>query len=403
MRTCAHSIFWFLDPDLGLIPNWPFIVGVVLIAGFASMQRRVPSITENQSWVASTRPWAIYVVAYLAINLLAQSSTENLNSGATPGLARYAVWYIPLFFPPLLLTASWACVSFQSLLAGRAGSASPAARNKHWENVTLLSAIGALACGAAWYTLEFDRPSLTEAGAYAPSWSSQLIQRWLPTAYDPPAEVFMERYGGVGENPVLNDARAIVGPDCRKILLRGPEHQRVFGGAGCVFSATKLKEVLRLDPLLSQGPFPRYVHLSSAQMLAARPVIAWNEWQHVGLGNPDQVVLGPGWGENENWGIWSSGPQASIVIPCGNSQMDVTHGFDIELALRPFLAPGHSSVSARVYDPRRSAGRRIVQPARCFRKNGHSSRGLRILSRSGSQNRHCDHGAGKSGGPRTFR
>jgi len=45
---------------------------------------------------------AVFVVSYLAISLFAQSSTQNLNSAATPGLSRYGLWYIALFFPLFL-------------------------------------------------------------------------------------------------------------------------------------------------------------------------------------------------------------------------------------------------------------------------------------------------------------
>lgn len=88
------SIFyiWLLDPDIGLLPNWP----LGLVALMLSVLIRLYS--KHKKFNASNY-YLFFVLIYLFVGLYASSSTTNLNSGATPGIARYALWYIPLFFP----------------------------------------------------------------------------------------------------------------------------------------------------------------------------------------------------------------------------------------------------------------------------------------------------------------
>ncbi|WP_217619259.1 hypothetical protein, partial [Achromobacter sp. GbtcB20] len=77
---------WIVDPDLGLLPNWPLGL-LVLLAALVAYLRKPVSLAGPGTWRVTA-----FVLACCAINFFAHSSTTNLNSGATPGLARYALW-----------------------------------------------------------------------------------------------------------------------------------------------------------------------------------------------------------------------------------------------------------------------------------------------------------------------
>lgn len=337
---------WFIDPDLGLLPNWPLVVVGVLVAvairaiGIRSLKKRATG-----AGVASPVAWGIYVGIYLVINLLAQSSTQNLNSGASPGPSRYGLWYIPLFFPVILELCSFLLRPLSPAEWSR--SRFDVLSNRYpprW-----LPAIGLclLAAGGSWYSYVFYRPSLPEIGAYEASWSSEYLQRHVPYLYDPPAEVFRGRYGNIGADPRLNDARAIIGPDCKKLLVQGAEKTLVFGGSGCVYSASKLMSVLRGSATANDGPFPKYVHLSDGEAAKARYSVVWNKWQNVGSSS-DRSILAAGWGGIEAWGAWSSRRYATLNVPCDTRQPP-TSSLRIDLALRPFLAPLHPKVDTEFF------------------------------------------------------
>ena len=96
-----YLFIWLVDPDVGLLPNWPFGVFIIITILVITLKR-----TNISNVLYLDINWWIFLVGYLLISLFAQSSTENLNSGATPGSSRYALWYISLFFPFLLIILS---------------------------------------------------------------------------------------------------------------------------------------------------------------------------------------------------------------------------------------------------------------------------------------------------------
>ncbi len=211
----AIAPIWFFDPDVGLFSNWPLGVGLLLLAILAK-RKGVPCAERRGYWFA-------FVVVYLAISLVAQSSTDNLNSGASSSIARYATWYLALFFPVILMTLNWLT---------RAGAA--------YRFLGLLIALA----GATYNTLHYY-PSERE-GWSTPSPISGWIQTHWPSLYNPPAEIFAERNSGIGESPALGQALAVVGPDCRKMLMFNIEGRTsIFGGFNCGLDYALLSEVVR--------------------------------------------------------------------------------------------------------------------------------------------------------------
>lgn len=274
------AYIWLFDPDVGLFPNWP--LGIVLVVyGLIALKR---SGTNRQS------VWnhAFFSACFLVINLPVQSSTENLNSGGTPGLARYATWYIPLFYP---LAVS---------LVGTFLRASKVQK-------VIVTGLVVLCVG---FTFRYQRPQLSEAGYISPSPVSRLIQTYLPSTYNPPAEIFKGRYGGIGEDPELQHAYAVIGPDCRKVLLNGGDGP-VYGGPSCGFAANLLAATVKAHVESAGLHSGDYLHLTDVEVSQARfqcpQIIDFSK-----QGNLPDLALS-GFSGAEDWGRWSDGAHATLT------------------------------------------------------------------------------------------
>lgn len=310
-----YAYIWFFDPDLGLFPNWPLSIVALMLALIALRGKRTNRL--------NVFCWLAFVACYTSVSILAQSSTPNLNSGATPGIARYALWYLGLFFPAMLiiadkfLSSKW--VSFGSLA---------------------FIAIGLI------FSVEFFRPTLPQE-YNKPSLISFWIQKHLPNVYNPPPEIFAERYGGVGEDASLWKALAVVGPDCQKILLISESFNGegdVLGGKGCGFDPGKLSQVIRGH--LANGSWggtgaPTYVRMSGEELAESRFIPTLGNWYMVNIGSVSTNLLINGWSIAENWGTWSDGKNASLALPCWVIENQLNTFHIIELELTPFIAPSH--------------------------------------------------------------
>jgi hypothetical protein len=80
------------DPNIGILPNFPALAPVVVAAAIVVAARRRWRAIEPD----------VIVAGVLAVVLLAVfAQTPNVNSGGTPGPARYGLWLIPLAIPIL--------------------------------------------------------------------------------------------------------------------------------------------------------------------------------------------------------------------------------------------------------------------------------------------------------------
>lgn len=314
----ASFYVWIIDPDLGLLPNWP-LGTIALLAGAALWfwRRRAPG-HEASGWHE-----VAFLVAYVLINFYAQSSTSNLNSGATPGLARYALWYMPLAFTLLL----WI------------GEQCPWGTARGY--VAALAAL--LLTGASVYRYDPRTPEQY----VSPSWLSYVIQSRWPTLYDPAPEIFMERYSGHGEERAYD---LIVGPDCRKTLLIN--HVKTPGAMSpnqCLFDNDKLGAYRRAIAAAVPKPYG-YVYLSDAQAMSMLLSVSPEPYK-LGLQDKGGFVLGRGWGQQEPWGVWSVGPRAELNFPCSGQQFyRVDQPFAVSLKMEPF---GQQNVTIR-------AGKQVI-------------------------------------------
>lgn len=107
LEGLGNSLLWFFDPDMGLFPNWPVSVAVIIIGGIAWAKRG--------GFPGGARAYALMALLF-STNFIAQSATITLNSGGTVDIARYAFWYLP-FLAPFLI--AMLVVAFPKLASNR--------------------------------------------------------------------------------------------------------------------------------------------------------------------------------------------------------------------------------------------------------------------------------------------
>ncbi|WP_315708410.1 hypothetical protein [Brenneria uluponensis] len=235
------SIFyiWILDPDLGLIPNWPLGILSIILAAFLLCRKK------NREGLYFDGRIVLFLMLYLAINFYVNSSTTNINSGGTPGLARYALWYLPLAFPIFMFIS---------------------------KNVVLRSGlfyiIITLIIMTSIFTFKKNDPRKGES-YITPSAISFLIQKRLPWLYNPPVEVFQERYSGYGESIHDKSYLGIVGPDCRKVLI-SPTHNGndVIFPDNCHFDQSKINAIVKNAS--KETSYGEYIKLSKGDIQKIR-------------------------------------------------------------------------------------------------------------------------------------
>lgn len=314
-RNLGTFYIWIFDPDLGLLPNWPLGLGVLVLAigGAVARSRR------GASAGALDRRWLAFACIYLVVNFYAHASTTNLNSGATPGLARYALWYLPLGFPLVIYVLDMF----------------PRRTRQWYAGATALVLLGLV-------SIVVNNPRRTERYT-SPSMLSRFLQQRLPTFYNPPWEVFAERYSGFGEEVHGKKVRAILGPDCRKMLVLPGEgfHDATMPG-GCAIDGEKLNAYVNSQQFSAasgariEGTEPRYVFLDPKVLDGFRLRLMPGA-HRVGVHGDGAVILGEGWSGREEWGVWSEQRSATLVLPCDDAQYyGPARPFTLSLKLRPF-------------------------------------------------------------------
>lgn len=303
---------WIIDPDLGLLPNWPIGLAVVLVAiGMWVVRNPMRGHAEHGPAAEAGARWVGFALLYTVINLYAHASTTNMNSGATPGLARYALWYLPLAFPLFIMV-------FKLF---------PPRTKRRYVGLVLIIV-------ATIVSMRVNNPSKPEQYGH-PSLSSKFIQKNLPGLYNPPWEVFVERFSGLGENVHERRLRAVFGPDCAKMLvIAGPDRRDAVASGECMYDPAKLNKLINDGPIgktaLVAAREPYYVHLKAADMAGLGQVVATGR-HNVGTSGDGETLLGDGWSGREPWGVWSEQPVATLVMACKK-----TDKFTLTLYLRPF-------------------------------------------------------------------
>lgn len=300
---------WLIDPDLGLLPYWPLGIVAVLLAIFISYTKKEELDDGREGNIF----YIFFIFSFLAINFYAHSSTTNLNSGATPGPARYALWYLPIFLPAVLYVL----------------------RNLDGRKSLISIWIVCLALNA-WLNIRISDPRETEKVA-TPSYLSSFVQTYLSSLYSPPDEVFAEKYSGFAENIFWVHPRAILGPDCTKVLVYpGSDRHQVTAPARCFVDTSKLQGIA--DALVKERPdtAPFYARLGKEQLNNAALQLSHGEYL-VGQNRNGNFIMTGGWSGQESFGVWSDGPKAKLSLPCNARQFYFGRdALSLKLVVQPF-------------------------------------------------------------------
>lgn len=278
-----RALNFLFDLDVGLLPNWP------LGAAFAA----IGLVTVNWKRIWDEKILLIFLFAYMGSSLLAQSATENMNSGATVNVARYGLWYLCLFFP-LLLGA-------QTIAAKGTGM---------MRNIVVALALFTL----LGFNYSNYRPDQYE-NYTSPTWASTFAYSHLPGIFKPDVEIFRERNAGMGEAPIPRPS-VVLGPDCRLALIltgHGSE-PAVLGKRTCGMSQSGLVGLLKQRGAWSGGnEKDHYMRLSMDDIASLYASI--QRGSTVQASDPPSAMrdyLISGWSRDEPWGVWSEGNSAKI-------------------------------------------------------------------------------------------
>lgn len=309
-ENLRYFYIWIIDPDVGLLPNWPAGLLVITAAVTLMIARRIPRESLPNLLVL------LFAAVYLAVCLYGHSSTTNINSGATRGVSRYAIWYMPLVFPLAL------------------GLADAALR---WERARWRYALAVIILALALVTIIDYNPRRGEAHT-TPSLPSRVVQTYVPWLYDPPPEVFVERFTGFGDGGLPPAVKAVVGPDCRKVLLApGAERTVVAAPAQCGYDTVALGEAV--DSMRAATTRVGYSRIPDSMLVAIRLRLDGERFFDTKAGGDGVRMLGVGWSVPEAWGVWSDGPTAELRIVCPEGQGDWT----VALHLHAFTSPAKPS------------------------------------------------------------
>ena len=184
---------FILDPDIGLLANWPVALALLLIFAFLALKKKARLTPQT----------ALFLIISALVLLWSQSRTSNLNHGGTFHISRYALWFLYIFF----------------LLAWQTGlyfsrAKKPAKR----------AFIGALVLLGLVEAFQFwpNRPE-----AYLrPTWASRLVYDRWPGFYDPMPEIFIERYMG-RERELPEFVWAVSNPSGNKIFIRREKMENI--------------------------------------------------------------------------------------------------------------------------------------------------------------------------------
>jgi hypothetical protein len=268
--TAQEYLTVLTDPNVGLLPHVPVYAAAVL-AGVIVLALNAPRrlIAPGVAGAVASAAWLAFVAA----------TATNVNHGGTPGLSRYATWFIPLAIPLFRET---------DRVLGRR---------------VMWMALPALA-SAALGIWQFH-PARGEA-ADRPTRLASFLWTRHPSFDNPLPEIFVERLRGLDENGL-----PAATPGCEKILLPGRgERDSVWpmpcapaalparcqeAGATCYANRTKTgyefispsvsaPQVFRLD---RRRTWPQSAEPSVADALAS---LAWWNMRVREVGDPDAIL-----------------------------------------------------------------------------------------------------------------
>jgi hypothetical protein len=170
-----------LDPDIGLVANYPAFVAAVIVALIAVLRERPRDLASSDVQVA----WVAGLVF-----LLSAAQANNVHHGGTPSLSRYALWLVPLAMPFL--------------------DRAHAIGHTWWRRtIWILAAISAIGCGFVFHP-KVNENSREPTALAAYLWAAH------PTWNNPLPEVFAETVLHLDDSWV-----PVATSGCEKILIAG--------------------------------------------------------------------------------------------------------------------------------------------------------------------------------------
>ncbi len=203
----------------------------------------------------------------------------------------------------------------------------------------LFSASALFLVSAIWNSIEYwpSKPQIyTE-----PSPAAKIIYTLAPSIYDPPEEVFFERYSGLGEVPIIRPS-IILGPHCRKAMFLGPGTEaHLYSRSLCNMSESSASQVLSLfASRFSSEPHASF--LVSPQAIDEMMVIAARGEIYLPSSNPSfKQFLDETWATPEKWGAWSTSSTAYIRFKAP----DVLGPLIVDIDYTAFLAGSHEALT----------------------------------------------------------
>jgi hypothetical protein len=168
-----------VDPNIGLLANFPAIV-IAALAGLLVVLKRRPGELLSSDVVSAGIASAVFLFSF--------AQTANVHHGATPSISRYALWLVPLLIPLLVRAVR---------LGGRLWTT----------GIWLLAPASALVCVFAFH------PRMPE-NSREPTLLADFLWSKHPGWNNPLPEVFVEAISG-SEDSWLPAAT----PRCEKVLL----------------------------------------------------------------------------------------------------------------------------------------------------------------------------------------
>jgi hypothetical protein len=331
----------FVDPDLGLYPNWPLGALIVLVSAsllLSSAQLR----GSAADWLGRRKALLVFATLFLTFLPLVHASQPNFNSGATIHILRYATWYIGLHYVLLYLILT------------RSIAGAPATRRG-------AVVVGLAAVPLAWWNVRAFWPGLNEV-YMTPSPVRRAGGR-LVNLYDQHPEVFLERATGIemtglttvevidpvtipidNSNLAARGIWAVGSPDCLKLLV----FPTVIGSAdarpdlkplGCetAVDAPRLFAYVKSKGLTEPG----YLRLDPQTLEAFLPELPLHT--RVELFQPAAAsLLRRGWyGPEAGW-RWSAGRVSELQFRLSEKEADEVRGRALTLRfdLIPYVEPG---------------------------------------------------------------
>jgi hypothetical protein len=270
---------WFIDPDIGLFPNYPWAVALLAL-GILGMR--------SKKFLRASSNFLFFAVPYVLLATASFVSTTNLNHGAAPGFSRYCIWYLPLFVP------------------GQALLLQTVIRRGLWVRLSTGVAFVVASIGVVIACYPGARDTYVTMKPVS-SW----IQETVPWLYSPPEEVFLERsWTEAGSEGILG----VFGPGNHRVLVfSGSERHRLVGHDLALIDLDKLEVLVRhLQDRIPRGRKSEYYLIEDKDL--PKLVGEVDTWIPTNNSAPT-TLLARGWSNPETWGTWSDGRSASILIP----------------------------------------------------------------------------------------